>query len=99
MSWATRYIEKLQNGETVSFRPRGNSMKGKIKSGQLCTVAPVDANTLVVGDIVLCKVKGNQYLHLLTALRGNQFQISNNRGHVNGWIGSSNIYGKLMEVS
>ena len=25
-------------GETVAFRPRGNSMKGKIASGQLCTV-------------------------------------------------------------
>ena len=41
MSWANHYIEKLKNRETVQFRPRGNSMKGKIEPGQLVTVAPV----------------------------------------------------------
>jgi len=40
MGWATPYIEKLRRGETVQFRPRGNSMAGKIESGQLCTVVP-----------------------------------------------------------
>jgi hypothetical protein len=40
MSWATSYIESLLAGETVSFRPRGNSMTGIIESGQLVTVAP-----------------------------------------------------------
>ena len=64
MGWATRYIEKLARGETVSFRPRGHSMTGKIESGQLCTVAPVEPTVLVVGDIVLCKVRGREYLHL-----------------------------------
>jgi hypothetical protein len=42
MGWATPYIEKLKLGETVSFRPRGHSMKGKIESGQLCTVKPIE---------------------------------------------------------
>jgi hypothetical protein len=41
MGWATQYIAQLQEGETVQFRPRGNSMEGKISSGQLCTVEPV----------------------------------------------------------
>lgn len=41
MGWATAYIAKLKLGETVQFRPRGHSMKGKIDSGQLCTVEPV----------------------------------------------------------
>ena len=41
MGWATAYIAKLKAGETVSFRPRGHSMSGKIESGQLCTVEPV----------------------------------------------------------
>jgi hypothetical protein len=38
MGWATPYIDKLKKGETVQFRPRGNSMSGRIESGQLCTV-------------------------------------------------------------
>ena len=51
MSWATHYIEKLKIGETVQFRPRGNSMKGKIESGQLITVEPLNGRKLEKGDI------------------------------------------------
>jgi len=60
MSWATHYIEKLKNGETVSFRPKGNSMQGKVDSGQLVTVEPIGERELQKGDIVLCKVNGSQ---------------------------------------
>lgn len=97
MAWATKYIEKLQQGETVSFRPRGNSMKGKVESGELCTVEPVN-DELEVGDIVLCKVGGNQYLHLIKAIQGQRYQIGNNRGGINGWIGKNSIFGKLVKV-
>ena len=75
MGWATPYIDRLKKGETVQFRPRGNSMSGRIESGQLCTVAPVNSEELQVGDIVLCKVNGNQYIHLIKAKQGNRFQI------------------------
>jgi hypothetical protein len=73
MGWALQHITKLKSGETVSFRPRGNSMAGKIESGQLCTVVPVDSTSLKVGDIVLCKVHGNDYLHLIKAIQGQRF--------------------------
>lgn len=73
-------------------------MKGKIESGQLCTVAPVDCSTLAVGDIVLCKVRGNEYLHLVKAINGERFQIGNNRGLVNGWIGTNSIFGKCIRI-
>jgi hypothetical protein len=73
-------------------------MKGRIESGQLCTVAPVDPATLSVGDIVLCKVGGNEFLHIVRAIDGARFQIGNNRGFINGWIGPSAIYGKCVRV-
>ena len=73
-------------------------MSGKIESGQLCKVEPVDATTLKVGDIVLCKVNGYEYLHLIKAIQGSRFQIGNNRGRVNGWVGGSAIYGKCVSV-
>jgi hypothetical protein len=98
MGWAAGHIAKLQSGETVSFRPRGNSMSPRIKSGQLCTVEPVDPAMLQVGDIVLCRVRGNEYLHLVKAIRADRFQIGNNRGHINGWIGNAGIFGKLVKV-
>jgi hypothetical protein len=53
MGWASRYIQRLLAGEAVSFRPHGQSMTGRIESGQLCTVVPIDRAVLEVGDIVL----------------------------------------------
>jgi len=41
MGWADSHIARLAQGETVQFRPLGNSMVGKIASGQLCTVQPL----------------------------------------------------------
>ena len=98
MGWAAQYIAKLKEGETVSFRPRGNSMSGKIESGQLCTVEPVASEALEVGDIVLYKVNGSEYLHLVKAIQGPRFQIGNNRGRINGWITSNSIFGRCVRV-
>lgn len=73
-------------------------MAGKIDSGQLCTVVPVSVQELQVGDIVLCKVNGFQYLHLIKAIQGKRFQIGNNQGRINGWIGENGIYGKCVRA-
>jgi hypothetical protein len=74
-------------------------MKGKIDSGQLCTVEPIrDFDELEKGDIVLCKVNGGENLHLIKAIQGPRFQIGNNRGRINGWIGSNSIFGKCTRI-
>lgn len=97
MGWATPHIQKLARGETVSFRPRGHSMKGKIESGQLCTVSPVRVEELRAGDIVLCKVGGAEYLHLVKAVGADgRVLIGNNRGRTNGWTRS--VFGRLVRV-
>src|SRR5437867_1679400 len=98
MGWASDYIARLEKGEIVQFRPRGRSMKGKIESGQLCTVEPVDPSSLQKGDIVLCKVNGKQYLHLVKAIQGKRFQIGNSRGRINGWVTGTAIYGRCVKV-
>jgi hypothetical protein len=98
LGWASLHIEKLRAGETVSFRPKGQSMAGRIESGQLCTVAPVDPSTLEVGDIVLCRVGGHEYLHIVRAIQGGRCQIGNNRGRINGWVGSNGIFGKCIRI-
>ncbi len=99
MGWATGYITQLQGGATVQCRPRGNSMQPKIKSGQLCTIVPITEDIILEkGDIVLAKVGGCQYLHLISAVQGERYQISNNKGHVNGWVGMDQIYGKCVNV-
>jgi hypothetical protein len=100
MGWADTYVTALVAGKTVSFRPTGNSMVGKISSGQLCTVVPITPETtLNVGDVVLCRVRGLTYLHLIKAIQGDRYQIGNNRGRVNGWTGRPQIFGRLVSVA
>lgn len=96
MGWASGHIAKLQLGETVSFRPRGTSMMPRISSGQLCTVEPVEIAALKVGDVVLCKVGGAEYLHLVKAIQGDRVQIGNMRGRINGWTRA--VFGRLVHV-
>ena len=73
-------------------------MSGKIESGQLCTVTPIDPAALAVGDIVLCRVRGNDYLHIVKAIQGSRYQIGNNRGFINGWVGPNSIFGKCVRI-
>ena len=100
MAWASSYIAALKRGETVIFRPHGNSMTGKIESGQLVTVEPVsDSMELKPGMIVLCRVNGQQYLHLIKAVGpDNRYLIGNNKGRTNGWTNRSNIFGICVFV-
>lgn len=72
---------------------------GKIEPRDTVTVEPVkDHSKIKEDDIVLCKVGKSQYLHLVTAVQGGRFQISNNHGRVNGWIGPNGIFGKVTKV-
>lgn len=96
MGWASGYIARLRAGETLSFRPRGHSMRGLIESGQLVTVAPLGDRALAAGDVVLCRVNGNEYLHLIHAVQGERYLIGNNRGGVNGWVSRSGVFGVLL---
>jgi len=99
MGWATEHILKLQAGETVRFSPRGRSMEPAVRDGQEVTVEPVySGNGIEPGDVVLCKVKGFEYLHLVKAYdkAAHKFLIGNNKGRVNGWIDCNAIYGKMI---
>ena len=100
MGWASAWVQQLQKGKTVQFRPRGNSMQPKVPSGKLCTVEPVDEQTIIeVGNVVLCKVNGEEYLHLVKAVGSDgQYQIGNNKGRNNGWIAKDKIYGRRVKV-
>lgn len=96
MSWASRAIEALGRGERVQIRPRGNSMKGKVDSGNLVTIEPWAVELLEVGDIVLARVNGSDYLHLIKAKDSGRFLIGNNKGGTNGW--TRTVFGKVTKV-
>ena len=69
-------------------------MRPKVESGATVTVEPVELAELEVGDVVLCRVKGNVYLHLVKALRGGEGNIAESYAEVKGnqvFLVNSNI--------
>ena len=61
--------EHLQAGEVVKVTGKGQSMTPILKSGQPVICVPVTENTVLAKrDIVLCKVNGHYYLHLIWSL-------------------------------
>ncbi|MEU3459168.1 S26 family signal peptidase [Streptomyces sp. NPDC006733] len=91
---------RVAGGATVAFQPSGSSMVPLIRSRQRVVVAPVDPSKVGVGDIVLARVAGTVYLHLVTAVdpARQRVQISNNRGRVNGWTGHARVFGICVSV-
>ncbi len=91
---------RVAGGETVEFRPTGNSMVPLIQSRQTVRVEPVDPSKVEVGDVVLARVAGSTYLHLVSAVDHDRarVQISNNRGRVTGWTGHARVYGICTAV-
>ena len=98
MSWADRAIEELREGRTTQVRPHGQSMKGRVESGALVTLEPCKTGDLKENDVVLVRVKGNVYLHLVKARQGERLLIGNNRGGINGWVGPQAVYGLATKI-
>jgi hypothetical protein len=98
MSWANHCIIQLQQGKTCQIRPSGHSMTGRINNKDLVTLSPCNHTDLQVDDIILVKVKGRVYLHLIKAINQDRFLIGNNRGGINGWANKNGIYGKVTHI-
>lgn len=92
-------IRRIQEGETIELKEGGNSMTPIIGHREPVTLSPVDTDKLEVGDVVLARVSGHYYTHLVTALQGDRVQISNNHKHVNGWIHRSKVYAIVSAVN
>lgn len=98
MNYATM-VSTLQEGRNIeSIRAFGNSMTPLIESGQSLKIAPVGNADLKKGDIVFCRVRGSYYIHKITGIEGNRYQISNNHGHINGWTTREKIFGIVTEI-
>lgn len=102
----TNFVLKAleEKGEAI-WKPKGNSMTPRIHSGDQVKVIICSPLAFRVGDAVYAKVKGNYYLHLLTAIDTSggtgydaRYQISNNHGHVNGWTDAKNMFGICVQV-
>ncbi len=101
--WAQTARDELYAGQTVQIRPRGHSMTGRINDGDLVTLAPCSPDNLAAGDIVLARVQGRRFshlvLHLIHERDGERFLVGSVTGREDGWIGAADIYGKVTEIS
>jgi hypothetical protein len=98
MGWVNDARDGLLAGRTVQVRPVGGSMRGRIESGQLVTLAPVDPADVRVDDAVFVAWKGNYLLHLVKEIDGERVLIGNNVGKLNGWVQRSAVIGKVVAV-
>jgi len=88
-------IDRLFNGEEVTYSEGGNSMMPIIKHRQ--PVTAVRQESYEVGDVVFCKVRSRFYTHKIVAKNEKKgYQIANNKGRVNGWTHS--VYAKVIKV-
>jgi hypothetical protein len=74
-------------------------MRGRIESGQLVTIAPIDPAAVQVDDVVFVEWKGNYLLHLVKQIEGERLLIGNNVGKLNGWVEFAAVRGKVVSVS
>src|SRR6476620_783403 len=98
MGWVNDVRKELAAGRRVQVRPFGGSMRGRIESGQLVTLEPVEATEVRADDVVLVRWRGGFLLHLVKEVRGGQLLIGNNIGKVNGWVASDAVLGKVVAV-
>jgi translation initiation factor IF-1 len=98
MGWVNDALKKLADGEEVQVRPFGGSMRGRIESGQLVTLAPVQPNDVCVEDVVLVRWQGNYLLHIVKEIKDGRFLIGNNVGKINGWVSAEDIMAKVVEI-
>jgi hypothetical protein len=93
-------IKVLEEKGEIIISCNGNSMRPIIAPKEAIHLKKVDHKLIRVGDAVFCKINGNYQVHKVSAIdeKENRFQISNNKGWVNGWTGANNIYGLAVKI-
>ncbi len=77
-------------------------MLGRINDSDLVTLAPCESETLAVGDMVLVRIQGRRYVHLVLhqvlQRELGRLLIGNNHGNVNGWVAEQDVYGRVTAI-
>ena len=77
-------------------------MTGRINDGDLVTLAPCRTEELAVGGIVLVRIQGKRFAHVvlhgILSVEGERFLIGSHQGRVDGWVDQGDIYGVVTGV-
>jgi signal peptidase I len=98
-------VDILDKEGSVILTCNGHSMKPLFSPGDALYIKKVNHSKLRIGDAVFCKIGRNLQVHKITAIlaptyavHNGRWEISNNHGHLNGWIDESGIYGLCMKA-
>lgn len=97
-------IEALKQGIPYSIKIADGgdlaSMRAAVKHGQTLTFSPVgEPATIQIGEIVIVNWRGGTpIMHLVGAIRDNQFLIINSLGKENGWVTADAILGHVTQT-
>ena len=98
-TWAIEAHAALTQGRAVQVRPRGRSMSGRINDGDLVTLVPCRADELVVGDVVLVRVRGwLLVLHQILDREPDRFLIGTTAGRADEWVSAEEVFGRVTKV-
>ncbi len=92
-------VQALADTNAACIKCNGNSMRPIMEPGDALHLQKVDNSKLRKGDAVLCRIKGSLQVHKISAINGDRYQISNSKNFVNGWFGSSAIFGLCVRVN
>ena len=77
-------------------------MTGRISDRDLVTLTPCQVAELAVGDIVLVRIQGKHFAHVvlhgILSVEGRRFLIGIHQGRVDGWVDRGDIYGVATET-
>jgi hypothetical protein len=93
-------VLKVRLGLAAHFRAFGSSMEPVIPSGSRVTIAPVDADRIELGDIVVARVRDSTMLHLVKSIDAvrRQVEVSGTSGPANGWTPFESVYGICTRI-
>lgn len=74
-------------------------MRGRIESGQLVSISPVQPDRVKAEDIEFVRWKGNYILHIVKDIGDKGFLIGNNLGKINGWANRKDVLGIVTDIS
>ena len=98
MGWVNDARKALSEGREAKVRPSGGSMRGRIESGQLVTLAPFGPDAIRVDDVVLVAWRSGFLVHLVKEVKDDRLLIGNNIGKINGWVAASDVLGRVISV-
>lgn len=94
-------IKTLKDNGYVIISCNGHSMEPLIYPKEKIHLLKVDHDLLRENDVVLVRIHGALQCHKISAIDkpNNRYQISNNKGFVNGWVGETCICGLAVQVA